>query len=316
MLSKEAEQSIKRFKSFSVFMSSMYESPGNMSKSKRRFFRWFINLQGILGPKVEGTIKEELSLDGINTWKVSTPNSDPNRILLYYHGGAYSMGSPKSHYSLVSYLADITGTTIYVPDYRLGPENKYPAQLEDGVRAFKALINDFNYSSEQITIGGDSAGGNLALITLLKLKEEGKYLPNSLVLLSPWADPAGTGESYNLEMADRDILLGPMIKKVWENNDNLYDGYLNNEDADQNNPLVFPISGNYENCPPIMIQVGTEELLLSDSRTLKEALERDKCIHEYFEWEGMYHVFHIDVNMPETISAFKQIANFLDKYSS
>jgi acetyl esterase/lipase len=276
MLSKEAEQSIKRFKSFSVFMSSMYESPGNMSKSKRRFFRWFINLQGILGPKVEGT----------------------------------------SHYSLVSYLADITGTTIYVPDYRLGPENKYPAQLEDGVRAFKALINDFNYSSEQITIGGDSAGGNLALITLLKLKEEGKYLPNSLVLLSPWADPAGTGESYNLEMADRDILLGPMIKKVWENNDNLYDGYLNNEDADQNNPLVFPISGNYENCPPIMIQVGTEELLLSDSRTLKEALERDKCIHEYFEWEGMYHVFHIDVNMPETISAFKQIANFLDKYSS
>ena len=97
MLSKEAEQSIKRFKSFSVFMSSMYESPGNMSKSKRRFFRWFINLQGILGPKVEGTIKEELSLDGINTWKVSTPKSDPNRILLYYHGGAYSMGSPKSH---------------------------------------------------------------------------------------------------------------------------------------------------------------------------------------------------------------------------
>ena len=94
------------------------------------------------------------------------------------------MGSPKSHYSLVSYLADITGTTIYVPDYRLGPENKYPAQLEDGVKAFKALINDFNYSSEQITIGGDSAGGNLALITLLKLKEEGKYLLNSVVLLS------------------------------------------------------------------------------------------------------------------------------------
>ena len=75
-------------------------------------------------------------------------------------------------------------------------------------------------------MGGDSAGGNLALITMLKLKEEGKELPNALALLSPWADPAGTGDTYNLEMADRDILLGPMIKKVWENNDHLYDGYL------------------------------------------------------------------------------------------
>ena len=81
------------------------------------------------------------------------------------------------------------------------------------------------------------------------------------------------------------------------------------------NPLIFPIKGNYENSPPIMIQVGTEELLLSDSRTLKEALERDNCIHEYYEWEGMYHVFHIDVTMPETISAFKQIGKFLEKYS-
>tara|TARA_Y100001938_G_scaffold117786_1_gene162603 strand:+ start:498 stop:1484 length:987 start_codon:yes stop_codon:yes gene_type:complete len=315
MLSKEAEKSIKKFKSYSGFIASMYQNPNNMSKARRGFFRWFVNLQGVIGPKVRETVKEDVYLGGVKTWKITTPNSDPNRIFLYFHGGGYSLGSPKSHYSLVSYLADITKTTVFVPDYRLGPEHKYPAQLEDGVKTFQSLIKDYGFSNDQISIGGDSAGGNLALITLLKLKEEGEEMPNSLALLSPWADPGGSGDTYNLEMADRDILLGPMIKKVWENGDHLYDGYLNEDDAVKSNPLIFPIKGNYQNCPPIMIQVGTEELLLSDSRTLKEALERDNCIHEYYEWEGMYHVFHIDVTMPETISAFEQIGKFLHKHS-
>jgi acetyl esterase/lipase len=119
-----------------------------------------------------------------------------------------------------------------------------------------------------------------------------------------------------MDMADRDILIGPTMKKIWENKHNLYDGYLNEKDADRENPLIFPIKGDFKDCPPIMIQVGTEELLLSDSRTLKEAFERDNCIHEYFEWEGMYHVFHIDVTMPETISAFEQIGKFLEKHAS
>ena len=224
------------------------------------------------------------------------------------------MGSPKSHFSLVSYLADITGTTVYVPDYRLGPENKYPAQLDDGVKTYNALINDLGYSPSQIAIGGDSAGGNLALITLLKLKDLNIDLPSSVALLSPWADPSGSGESYNEDMADRDILLGPIMKNVWKNNDELYHFYIDEEDVDKENAFMFPLSGDYKNCPPIMIQVGTEELLLSDSQSLKKVLERDECSHEYFEWEGMYHVFHIDVGMPETIEAFKQIGNFLEKY--
>ena len=101
------------------------------------------------------TIKEEVFLGGIKTLKITTPNSDPKRIFLYYHGGGYAMGSPKSHYSLVSYLAEITNTTVFVPDYRLGPENKQ-AQLEDGVKTYESLINDFGYSPEQIAIGGDS----------------------------------------------------------------------------------------------------------------------------------------------------------------
>tara|TARA_Y100000741_G_scaffold203751_1_gene154924 strand:- start:393 stop:1400 length:1008 start_codon:yes stop_codon:yes gene_type:complete len=314
MISKEAQKSIKRYKKYASFISSFYRTPGEISNWRVAFFRWFIDLQGIIGPKAKGTVKEEILLGGVRALKVSTPNSDPKRVFLYYHGGGYSMGSPESHYSLVSYLADITGTTVYVPDYRLGPENKYPAQLDDGVKTYTALINDLGYSPNQIAIGGDSAGGNLALITLLKLKELDVDLPSSVALLSPWADPSGSGESYNEDMADRDILIGPIMKNVWKNDDELYHFYIDEKDVDKENAFMFPLSGDYKNCPPIMIQVGTEELLLSDSRSLKKVLERDECIHEYFEWEGMYHVFHIDVGMPETIEAFKQIGNFLEKY--
>ena len=167
MISKEAQESIKRYRQYASFISSFYRTPSEISAWRISFFRWFINLQGVIGPKAKGTIKEEVTLGGVKTLKVSTPNSDPERIFLYYHGGGYAMGSPKSHYSLVSYLADISKTTVYVPDYRLGPENKYPAQLDDGVSTYLSLINDFGYSPSQIAIGGDSAGGNLALITLL-----------------------------------------------------------------------------------------------------------------------------------------------------
>ena len=283
-------------------------------KWRLNLFRSIIDLQGVINPKVKNTKKEEIFLDGIRTLKVTTPKSDPERILLYFHGGGFSFCSPESHYSLVSYLADITEMTVFVPDYRLGPENMFPSQLEDGLNSYLFLLNDMKYSSSQIAIAGDSAGGNLALTTLLKLKEKDYELPACLALLSPWADPTSSGSSYTIEMANRDILLGPTFKKIWSNNDNAYDFFIDEKDMDKTNPYIVPLNGDYKNCPPILIQVGTEELLLSDSQTLKDVLERDECIHEYYEWEGMYHVFHLDARMPETIKAFEQIGNFIEKY--
>ena len=233
---------------------------------------------------------------------------------MYFHGGAYSLGSPKSHYSLVSYLADITKTTVYVPDYRLGPESKYPAQLEDAITVYNYLLSEKKYNSNQIAFGGDSAGGNLALVTLLKLIETKQDLPTSLALLSPWTDLTGKGETYTAEMANRDLLLGPIFKRIWENNDTLHGFYINEGEFDPENPYMVPLKGDFRKSPPIMIQVGSEELLLSDSESLKKILDRDNCENEYFEWDGMYHVFHIDIRMPETISAFEQIGNFLNKH--
>lgn len=314
MVSKQAKKSINRYKNFAFLLSALYQSVRKEKKWSLNLFRSIIDLQGVINPKVKDTKKEEIFLDGIRTLKITTPKSDPERILLYFHGGGFSFCSPESHYSLVSYLADITEMTVFVPDYRLGPENKFPAQLEDGLKSYLFLLNDMQYSSSQIAIGGDSAGGNLALTTLLKLKEKNYELPACLALLSPWADPTSSGNSYTIEMANRDILLGPTFKQIWKNNDNAYDFFIDEKDMDESNPYIVPLRGDYKNCPPMLIQVGTEELLLSDSQTLKEVLERDECIHEYYEWEGMYHVFHLDARMPETIEAFNQIGNFLKKY--
>ena len=314
MVSKQAKKSINRYKNFAFLLSPVYQSAHKTKKWRLNLFRSIIDLQGVINPKVKDTKKEEIFLDGIRTLKITTPKSDPERILLYFHGGGFSFCSPESHYSLVSYLADITEMTVFVPDYRLGPENKFPAQLEDGLKSYLFLLNDMQYSSSQIAIGGDSAGGNLALTTLLKLKEKNYELPACLALLSPWADPTSSGNSYTIEMANRDILLGPTFKQIWKNNDNAYDFFIDEKDMDESNPYIVPLKGDYKNCPPMLIQVGTEELLLSDSQTLKEVLDRDECIHEYYEWEGMYHVFHLDARMPETIEAFNQIGDFLKKY--
>ncbi len=314
MVSKQAKKSINRYKYAAFLLSAIYQSAHKTKKWRLNLFRSIIDLQGVINPKVKNTKKEEIFLDGIRTLKITTPKSDPERILLYFHGGGFSFCSPESHYSLVSYLADITETTVFVPDYRLGPENMFPAQLEDGLNSYLFLLNDMKYSSSQIAIAGDSAGGNLALTTLLKLKEKNYELPACLALLSPWADPTSSGSSYTIEMANRDILLGPTFKKIWSNNDNAYDFFIDEKDMDKTNPYIVPINGDYKNCPPILIQVGTEELLLSDSQTLKDVLERDECIYEYYEWEGMYHVFHLDARMPETIQAFEQIGNFIEKY--
>ena len=142
MLSKEAKKSQRKYRALGYTVNWFYWDPHNVSKYKLKLQRIIFDMVGKYNPKVKGTSKEEISLNGIKTWKVSTPNSDPNKILLYFHGGAYIVGSPQGYYSMMSYLADTTGTTVYIPDYRLGPENRFPSQLEDGVNAYKALIED------------------------------------------------------------------------------------------------------------------------------------------------------------------------------
>ncbi len=316
MLSQKAEKTKAIYKRMSFFLSLGVAEPGKVSKFMAGFVRYNFNNIAKFFTTAEGSNYKEVTLGGVPTWKVTTPNSDPNKVLLFFHGGAYMVGSPKAYYPMMSYMADITGFTIYVPDYRLAPENLFPSQLEDGVSTFKALINDCGYSNTQIAIGGDSAGGNLAFVTFLKLKELNEKLPAAITCISPWADPAATGDSYNEEMADKDPLIGPLFKKIWNkfNMKSAIGYYVEKENADPSNPFICPINGNFAGCPPVMIQVGADELLLSDSRTMKEVLDRDSVMNEYKEWENLWHVFQLDGEMEESTKSFEMFRDFLNSH--
>ena len=316
MLSDQAIKLRERYNKLGSVVSFFAYDSDKVSKFKVWGQRKNFDLITAIQPKAKGAQKEEMFLDGVRTWKITTPNSDPNKVILYYHGGAYIVGSPKGYYSLASNLADITGTTVYLPDYRLAPEHYFPAQLEDGVKVYDALISQEGYSADQIALGGDSAGGNLSLVTLLKLKEQGKDLPAAVLCISPWADPPATGDTYTEEMADKDILLGPIMRKNWTkyNHDGFGGYYVKNEDMDPSNPYIAPIHGDYTGCPPVMIQVGSHECLLADSRSVKDALDKAGCVVGYHEWDGMWHVFHMEAKLPETIESFKMFGEFLNEH--
>jgi monoterpene epsilon-lactone hydrolase len=317
MLSKEAEKAKKKFQNLGTLINLLSLNPKKLSKpkiiSQRLNFNFIVPR---LAKKQDGVVHEEISLGNIRTWKVTSKNSDPGKILLYFHGGAYVVGNPEAYFPMMSYLAASTGFTIYVPDYRLAPEHHYPSQLEDGVSCFEALIKDFGYSPQQIAFGGDSAGGNLALVTLLKLKEKDKELPSAVICMSPWADPAATGDTYNAEMCDRDPVLGPTFKKVFQKYglDAYLTYYVKDEDMDSEDPYICPIKADFTGCPPIMIHVGTDELLLSDSRSLVTAFKRDGVEYEYKEWNELWHVFQMESYMPESRKSFELFSDFLNKH--
>ena len=177
-------------------------------------------------------------------------------------------------------------------------------------------MQDLKPNEVRIAIGGDSAGGNLAFVTFLKLKELNEDFPAAIACISPWADPAATGESYNEEMADKDPLIGPLFKKIWNkfNMKSAIGYYVKKEDADPSNPFICPINGDFSGSPPVMIQVGADELLLSDSRTMKKALDRDGVLNEYKEWENLWHVFQLDGELEESIKSFEMYRDFLNSH--
>ncbi len=314
MVSEDAQKSIKRYSSLGSLIKALYFNPSKDAKFRVLLQRLNYNFALKFNPKIKNAKYEELYLGETRTLKITTPKSDPNKIMLYFHGGAYIVGNPESYKSLVGHLADITGTTVYVPDYRLAPENKFPSQLEDGVECYKALINDLDINPNQIIVGGDSAGGNLSLVTCLKLKESGIEMPSSIICISPWADPEGTGDTYTTEMADIDILMGPVFKKMWNYGHQSFLYFVDSDKYEINNPLISPIYGDFTDFPPVMIQVGSHEVLLSDSRRLKVALDKVNCINEYYEWDGLWHVFQLEVNLPETIKSFNMFADFINKH--
>ncbi|MDE6015598.1 MAG: alpha/beta hydrolase [Acetatifactor sp.] len=216
-------------------------------------------------------------------------------VILHCHGGGYSTGSSLYARTLTTKLAASTSMDVLCFDYRLAPENPYPAAVEDVMAVWNYLML-LGYGARDVIVTGDSAGGNLALALLLRLKQEERLLPRGLALMSPWTDLTSSGKSFQTN-ADMD----PVLNRDYI--DRMVVAYAEGQDLE--NPLISPLFGDFAGFPPTYIQVGENEILLSDSKRLYRKLLEAGVSARMEIFSGMWHVFQM--------SPFKAAAEAMDK---
>lgn len=250
----------------------------------------------------EGLAIERSELAGITAEWIAAPGASKEHVVLHVHGGGYVMGSCTSHRSLSAWVSAAAGVQVVLPEYRLAPEHPFPAALDDTIAAYRGLLAR-GFAPERIAILGDSAGGGLALGTLLALRDAKVPLPAAGVLFSPWADMTASGESVTTRAAIdpwlRAELLLPFAK--------LYCGEL-----DPTDPRVSPVFGDFTGLPPLLVQVGDHEILLADSTRL---VERAKAagVELVLEVEPeVWHVFQLFAPaLPEANEALARVGKFV-----
>lgn len=245
---------------------------------------------------------EQIDAGGVPAEWVITPNAkDAKQVIFYLFSGGYMWGSLRTRRFIPYLLGKETNLRSLIIGYRLAPEHPFPAALEDSISAYKWLLST-GITSNNIIIAGASAGGGLAVATMVKLKELGLPLPASGVLLSPWADLACKGES--LKINAKYSPFGPIIVEIMAN------AYLNGEEP--TNPFASPVYADLKGLPPLLIHVGSIEILLDDSISLAEQAKLAGVDVTLETWEGMTHVFHnFGKNLPDSKEAIEKINKFI-----
>lgn len=256
---------------------------------------------GELMGRVKDINFQSVEIDGIHCeWVRSTRAHIRKQVILHCHGGGYSTGSSLYARTLTAKLASCMAMEVLSFDYRLAPENHFPAPLEDAMKIWDHLMH-VGYGARDVIITGDSAGGNLALAMTLKLKEEGRFLPRGLFLMSPWTDLTSSGESFQ-EKKDLDpVLSQPYIERMVK-------AYVKEEEL--KNPYVSPLFGNYEGFPPTYVQVGSNEILFSDAERLVMRMKAAGVHVKLDVFDGMWHVFQM-APIRAAGEAFDKAANFV-----
>jgi acetyl esterase/lipase len=231
----------------------------------------------------------------------------PIRTLLYLHGGGYYFCSPRSHRSLVFPLAVRAGARAFSLDYRLAPEHPFPAAVDDALAAYRCLLAD-GMPPDSIVVAGDSAGGGLALALLLALRDAKDALPAAALLFSPWTDLAATGETLVTNDGADPMFRGAAIERATR---------LYLAGADPRHPYASPLYGDFTGLPPLMIQVGSTEVLLDDARRVAERARAAGCLVEFEVWSKMPHVWQLFAPfIPEARRALDRAAAFACRHAS
>jgi epsilon-lactone hydrolase len=287
----------------------------------RRFLHWLVRLavRPFLAPWVPlslqrawatvaglttrappGLARDAARVGGVPGCWLRTAAARPGHVLLYLHGGAYVIGGPGSHARLAAQVGHAAGAEVFFPDYRLAPEHPFPAALDDALAAYRGLLQR---RPARLVVAGDSAGGGLALALAMAIRDAGLPAPAALVLISPWADLTLSGESHRTAAARDPLLRGSWLARCAA----LYAG---GRPLDQ--PGLSPLFGDFAGLPPLLVQVGSEEILRSDAERVVERAAAAGTTATLSRHEGLWHDFQAHAGvLPEADAALADIGAFV-----
>jgi monoterpene epsilon-lactone hydrolase len=255
-----------------------------------------------LHPVPDDVLVTEVDAGGVPAHWLDAPGADAGRVLLFLHGGGFEFGSVRSDGELAARLGRASGMRVLFPEYRLAPEHPFPAAIDDVLAAWRWLRSGQALGARSIAVAGDSAGGGLAVALLEATRDAGEALPAAAVLMSPTVDLTSSGASMK-ERADQDPISTPAMLRQFASD------YL--AGADPKTPLASPLFAQLAGLPPLLVQVGTADLLLSDSERLAAAAGEAGVDVTLEIGEGLPHVYQLMLGTPEAAEATERIGKFL-----
>ncbi len=255
-----------------------------------------------LHPVPEDVVVTDVTADGVPAHWLTAPGADANRVLLFLHGGGYEFGSLRSDGELAARLGRAGGMRVLFPEYRLAPEHPFPAAIDDVLAAWRWLLTKQDLNASETAVAGDSAGGGLAVALLVATRDAEEAMPAAAVLMSPTVDLTSSGASMT-ERADQDPISTPAMLRQFASD------YL--AGADPKTPLASPLFASLRGLPPLLVQVGTADLLLSDSERLAGTAAEAGVDVTLDVGEGLPHVYQLLLGTPEAAEATEKIGNFL-----
>jgi phosphinothricin tripeptide acetyl hydrolase len=248
------------------------------------------------------TVVERIAIGGMPAEWIVPAGAASDAALLYLHGGGYVIGSPRSHRHLAEAIARSAGVACLLPDYRLAPEHPFPAAVDDAVLAYRWLLDERRIAPARVAVAGDSAGGGLTAAALVAIRDSRIPMPAAGICISPWTDLTCSAGSYETRAATDPIVKLSDITDMARR-------YLGS--ADPRTPLASPLHADLHGLPPLLIHVGSEEVLLDDATRLADRAKAAGVPVTLEVWEPMIHVWHWFLPwLDEAQSAVEQVGAF------
>ncbi|MCR4850912.1 MAG: alpha/beta hydrolase [Lachnospiraceae bacterium] len=245
-----------------------------------------------------GTFHFELLRD-----KNNNARKAKRRIILQLHGGGYYGRLHNTYRAVATYYNSLTGFDVASPDYRVAPENPYPAALDDAAQTYNWLLSQ-GYQADNIIVSGDSAGGGLSLALIMYLRDHNIDLPHGVITMSAWTDLTKSGDSYSENFDNDPVFGGTKHTLVYKK------GYYGQNDPAI--PYISPVFGSFKDFPPMLMQVGELEMLLDDTASVAKKAQKEGVSVTMHTYPGMFHVFQLGLNtFPESKDAWDEIISFI-----